>query len=549
MLKVLMLRKKLDAILAELEGLRGVDFATREAELAESIEEAATEEERSVVEEAVDAFEAERAENEAAIAKKEEEAEAVRAQIAELEQRQAKAAKNDTTGEAPATERATKEVSTMHDYKTREGRRIAIRSMFQTDESMKVFADGLRSAIKNRAITGGELLVPEIVMPMVKAIVERNSVMLRVVNAKPVNGKGRITISGAIPEAVWTEACGNINELNLDFKATEVDGYKVAGFIPICNALIEDSDVNLVSEAVEALGVAVAKGIDAAIIYGTGNKMPLGIVTRLAQTSEPAGYTGETWVDLHSTHLLSTNATGEALFKAIYDAMGTTVSSYAAGSTFYAMNTATAYKVRGNALGLTNEKTLVLGEITGVLTNIVVCDMIADDDIVMGYGGGYVYSERSGYKFDQSEHVQFLQDNTVFRAKSRGDGKPVIASNFAVLNINNQTPATTRVWPEDYANGEMNVLTVTAAKGSAVGKTVLTVSNAKASASPTYKYLVSGNVNGMPVGAKVGSDWTSLTSGTTAIAAAAGTPIAVVELDGNGRVVSTGVALSDPKVS
>ena len=62
-LKALMLRKQINDKKKQLEDLRSKDaeFVTREAELEKSIEEANTDEERGVVSEAVEQFEAEKA--------------------------------------------------------------------------------------------------------------------------------------------------------------------------------------------------------------------------------------------------------------------------------------------------------------------------------------------------------------------------------------------------------------------------------------------------------------------------------------------------------
>ena len=59
-LRALMLKKRIDDKKKELSDLRAIDFASREAELEKSIEEASTEEERSVVDEAIDKFDAEK---------------------------------------------------------------------------------------------------------------------------------------------------------------------------------------------------------------------------------------------------------------------------------------------------------------------------------------------------------------------------------------------------------------------------------------------------------------------------------------------------------
>ena len=55
----------------------------------------------------------------------------------------------------------------------------------------------------------------------------------------------------------------------------------------MCNAILEDNDVNLAQEFINSIGIAIAKALDKAIVYGKGVKMPMGIVTRLAQTEKP----------------------------------------------------------------------------------------------------------------------------------------------------------------------------------------------------------------------------------------------------------------------
>ena len=66
-----------------------------------------------------------------------------------------------------------------------------------------------------------------------------------------------------------------------------------------------------------------------------GTKMPLGIVTRLAQQSAPANYpaTARPWQDLHSTHLVTIESTDAGLefFKAIVTAGGLAANKYARG--------------------------------------------------------------------------------------------------------------------------------------------------------------------------------------------------------------------------
>ena len=112
---------------------------------------------------------------------------------------------------------------------------------------------------------------------------------------------------GTYPEGIWTEQCASLNELDLGFNDVEVDGFKVGGFFKICNAILEDNDVNLAGEFINALGIAIGKAIDKAIVYGTGIKMPVGFVTRLAQETKPDNYslTGREWKDLHTSNVIT----------------------------------------------------------------------------------------------------------------------------------------------------------------------------------------------------------------------------------------------------
>ena len=53
---------------------------------------------------------------------------------------------------------------------------------------------------------------------------------------------------------------------------------------------------------------------------------------------------------------------------------------------------------------------------------------------------------------ESSYEVQFLQDNTVFRAKQRADGMPIIPGAFVAININDTAVTTTMDFAADTAN-------------------------------------------------------------------------------------------------
>ena len=143
---------------------------------------------------------------------------------------------------------------------------------------MKNYLSEVRAAIREkRAITNAGLTIPEVMLELIRHEIAQASKLLPFVRVRSVGGKARQNVSGAIPEGVWTEMCANINELTIAFNQVEVDGYKVGGYIAICNAVLEDSDYDLAAEIISAIGGAIAKALDKAILFGTGTKMPIGM--------------------------------------------------------------------------------------------------------------------------------------------------------------------------------------------------------------------------------------------------------------------------------
>ena len=449
-LRVIMLRKRIDEKQKALEELRSVDFAKREAEIEADIENAETEEEKAAVEEEMEKFEAEKKENE-------EKTEALQNEIADLE---SELAEEERKQEAPAQKREENKDMNKEIRGEFFGMGSEERSRFFEREDVKGFLTEVRTCMKEkRALTNVGLTIPQVFLGILRENVAIYSKVYRHVTVRRLSGEGRMVIMGGIPEAVWTECCANINELDLTFYDVTVDCNKVAGFFAVCNATLEDSDVDLARELITALGKSIAIALDKATLYGTGTKMPLGVVTRLAQTSEPAGYpvTGRPWVDLHTTNILSiaASATKDELFAQILLDVGAANSDYATGELVWFMNQKTHTKLKANALTINASGNVVANignTMPGVGGVIETLNFIPDDVMIAGYFELYLLAERAGAKFAESEHYRFLADQTVFKGTARYDGTPVIAEAFVAIGINGVTPDATMTFAPDVAN-------------------------------------------------------------------------------------------------
>ncbi len=459
-LKVLVLRHKLDALRGELEERekKDSDFQTRSEELAATVEEVTTDDDMAVVEAEIEKFDAEKSAHDEAKAKLTEQISQLENELAEEEKRQEPPAKKETRKNE--TER-----NVIHPMEKRLFSQFSYeeRTSFVNRDEVKEFLTRVRAlAGQNRAVTGADLLIPTAVLDLIRLQAESESKLIPFVRYRRASGTARQNMIGAIPEAVWTEACAKLNELDLVFNQVEVDGYKVGGYIAVCNATLEDSDENLAGELVYSLGAAIGKAVDMAILFGTGVKMPVGITTRLYQESAPEnwGANAPTWSDLHTSNVLSldiNDTTGTAFFSALMAALGVAKPVYSSDGLFWVMNRKTHVKLLGKAMafdnggalvaGLSNRMPILGGEIVEMEN-----DNIPDDCIIGGFGGNYLMVERNAATFARSEERLFIEDQTVFKATARFDGKPVAGEAFVVVNFANGSADVDHDFPEDMAN-------------------------------------------------------------------------------------------------
>lgn len=251
-LKALMLRKKIDAKKAELERLRAkaAEFQTREAELEAAIGEItdnSTDEERTTVEAEVEALTADQEANDGAITDLEGEIEEMETELAEEEKRQKGKPAAEPEKRCAQEGMQTREVTDMPVRAKRfEDMNIMERHAFFEDEHVKTFISKIRSIRQAGSVGNEEVLIPETILPYLAQIVDENSKMKKHVNHVPVSGNSRQAVDGGFAEAVWTEAYARLNRLDLSYFEVELDGYKLGGFFKLPDALIEDSDFNLI---------------------------------------------------------------------------------------------------------------------------------------------------------------------------------------------------------------------------------------------------------------------------------------------------------------
>ena len=448
MLKVLLLRSKKEKLNKSLSEIRSKmeDFKTREAELETAIKElsdTATDEERQVVEDEVQKFEDEKKETQTKIEDLEKDIQKVDEEIANEEQNQPQPENKDT--QKVEAEKRSFGGNLM--IKNKLGLTRSEMETLVKREDMKEFLTRTRELGKQkRSVTGGDLLVPVVGLEIIHSNIDKYSKLYRFVNVKAVAGKARQTVMGDIPEGVWTESVAKINEVAMKFTQVEVDGYKVASYIPVPNTLLEDSDINLATEVLAALGQGLGLALDKAILFGKGkeSKMPTGIFKHLTDKASGNKIT------------VPSSKKGLDLFKEIVTGCGKI--KHATGEKFWAMNSTTHAVIMAESLGVNAAASVVAGmnnTMPVVGGEIVELEFIPDNVIIGGCGQRYLLSERAGTALDISEQCQFLEDNTVFRAKARYDGQPVFADSFVAFGLGSAPVDSSVTFAEDAANAQL----------------------------------------------------------------------------------------------
>ena len=555
-LRVLVLNSEITALRAQMTPLEQTrdGFAAREEQLRQAlseITETSTDAERSAVSAAVDAFENDRSANAAEIARIQGEIDTRSAEIARLEAEQTPPpASNPAVSNSDTRNNDHHERSFVPMNNTTErrwfGLTYAERDALMQSEQVRTFIRNVREArAQQRSVTGGELGIPDGFLPILRDLTYQESKFLRFVFTTTFRGTTRQNVAGIAPEAIWTEMTDKLNELDINFWQLTMDGFMVGGYMAVPNSiLMDDSDLQLATTILQALAASLAKAIDKSIWFGTGENMPVGIITRLAATAKPTWWGSQqtAFTDLHTSHILKldiASKTGVEFFQPLVAALAVAKPDYSNGTVIWTMNRKTHMDLMSRALAYNSAAAMVAGvnnTMPVVGGEIVEWEVMPDNEIAGGFMSLYRSVEREGTSIESNTNVRWLENQTCFKGMQRRDGKPAIGEAFVLINYNNTAPTTTTTFGKDLANTAIGTLIVTTAAGTTNGKSVVTVAG---NGSGALKYQVGGQAIAVSNGETLGKGWTELPANKT-IDGTTGQTVTVVEVDGNGRAVAAG---------
>jgi HK97 family phage major capsid protein len=420
MLKQLKIAKQLEIKRSKLKEVetKAAAILKRSEDAAAALEEAKTEEDIKTVE--AEITEIEKEQNGIEVEKK-----TIEAEITELE------TELDDVKERSAKASATSKQQSRSKGESESMNRLQVRELLKTGEYFKRSdVQEFYQQFKNlRAVTGGELAIPEVIVSRIMDILGDYSTLYPIVDRIQVKGTARILIDTDTTPASWVEQnaslpIGDVGTLAyLDF-----DGFKVGKVTFVDNYLLQDSVINLDEYVSKKIARAIGLALDIAILNGTGaaGKQPTGIIPSIPignQVSVPDDSTIADFVK--PIGLIDTGEDNVGQIRAVMKR-----------STYYAYFLEMSINV--NAAGETVGRlpNLTTPDILGI--PVVFNNSMAADEVLYGEFEKYTLVERENIAIDNSEHVRFVEDQMAFRGKGRFDGKPTQPEAFVLITI---TPA------------------------------------------------------------------------------------------------------------
>lgn len=141
------------------------------------------------------------------------------------------------------------------------------------------YTEGLGDTPYNVA-NKGQMNVPLTIEGAIRNAIDFNSDVLGLANVIRTNGTHRIVLDASpASEARLVKEGASISSIDSEFVKVELGAYKYGEIVKFTREVVEDVNFNIVAHAGQRLGMAFAKAFEKAIITGTGNGQPQGLLS------------------------------------------------------------------------------------------------------------------------------------------------------------------------------------------------------------------------------------------------------------------------------
>jgi HK97 family phage major capsid protein len=215
----------------------------------------------------------------------------------------------------------------------------------------------------------------------------------------------------------WIGEGDDVPKTMPSYRKIELVNHKAAGYCPVTNELLDDSGPSIEANLVNLFGKAVAFTREHSILRGDGVAKPLGVLNSGA-TITTATALGTTPPDPSKLLTMWKRLNPACRSRAVWLVNVLLIDLLAGIST---SNTPNAVSWMPNLQG--NIEMRLFG--APVLETEILPDTFATAGLLLADFSEYVVGDRQGLEIAMSEHVNFLNDETLWRVTMRMDGQPM----------------------------------------------------------------------------------------------------------------------------
>lgn len=316
-----------------------------------------------------------------------------------------------------------------------------------TNEENKYYSkviEAMRAKDPKQAITLIDDVMPKTVIDEVFTYLTESHPLLDAITFQNTGAIVQWIMSTSSGVAGWGELCSTIDdELSGAFSVIELGKCKLSAFIPVCQAMLDLGPVWLDSYVRTLLAEAIAVALELAIVDGDGNGKPLGM-TRALTGAVDGVYPQKTAVAI------------TALDPTTYGTLLNTLSQgpnnkrRAISSVLLVVNPADYFT---KVFPATTPRTTDGGFNYGVFpfpTTVIQSAAVPVGKAVMGLADRYFMGlgtgTAKGGKIEYSDEYKFLEDQRVYKIKLYGNGRPMDANAFILLDITGLVPYVQQVF-------------------------------------------------------------------------------------------------------
>lgn len=308
------------------------------------------------------------------------------------------------------------------------------RGIRQLTNEEKAYYEKLANSMRvSQSLSDVENVLPTTVINQVFEDLEAQHPLLAKIDFVNVTGLTEFLVRTGDAEAAWwgklTAAIEK--ELAAAFNKETVNTYKLSAFLPVCKAHLDLGPVWLDTFVRRFLTEALALGLEAAIVTGTGKDQPIGMDRNLAGAVVDGVYPQKTAVELADFKPATIGALIADLTNGGKRAVTDVIMLVNPVDYYAKVMPSVLYQ---NAAG--NYVTSLPFPIEFMQSTAV-----EQNTAIFGLANKYFLGLGSTKKIENSDEYHFLEDERVYLAKMYGTGKPKDNASFIRLDISALTPA------------------------------------------------------------------------------------------------------------